>query len=95
MQRRKALSALAGWTALSLTSTTHLMAAPAARSRLLVVFLRGGYDACSLLVPVSSSYYYETRPDISIARPSSELSSALPLTTDWGLHPALRDSLHP
>ena len=95
MQRREVLTALAGLTALSLTTSTRLMAAPAVKSRLLVVFLRGGYDACSLLVPVSSSFYYASRPDISIARPSSELSSALPLTADWGLHPALRDSLYP
>ena len=95
MQRRTALTAMAGLAALSLTTSTRLMAAPTVKSRLLVVFLRGGYDACSLLVPVSSSFYYASRPDISIARPSSELSSALPLTTDWGLHPALRDSLYP
>jgi uncharacterized protein (DUF1501 family) len=95
MQRRTALTAMAGLAALSLTTSTRLMAAPTVKSRLLVVFLRGGYDACSLLVPVSSSFYYASRPDISIARPSSELSSALPLTADWGLHPALRDSLYP
>ena len=95
MQRRNALTAMAGLAALSLTTATRLMAAPAVTSRLLVVFLRGGYDACSLLVPISSNFYYASRPDIAIARPSSELSSALPLTADWGLHPALRDSLYP
>lgn len=95
MQRRHALTAMAGLAALSLTATTRLLAAPSAKSRLLVVFLRGGYDACSLLVPVSSSFYYASRPDISIAKPSSELTSALPLSADWGLHPALRDSLYP
>jgi len=63
--------------------------------RFLFVFLRGGLDAASLLVPTSSSFYYEARPDIAIAKPSSELSSALPLTADWGLHPVLRDSLYP
>lgn len=95
MQRRNALAAIAGGVALSLAATTRLLAAPSAKSRLLVVFLRGGYDACSLLVPVSSNFYYASRPDISIAKPSSELTSALPLTADWGLHPALRDSLYP
>jgi uncharacterized protein (DUF1501 family) len=95
MQRRNALAAIAGGAALSLTATTRLLAASSVKSRLLVVFLRGGYDACSLLVPVSSSFYYASRPDISIAKPSLELTSALPLTADWGLHPALRDSLYP
>ena len=64
-------------------------------ARFLLVFLRGGYDAASLLVPVSSNFYYESRTDIAIARPSAELSSALPLTADWGLHPALRESMYP
>ena len=92
MQRREALATMA---AMSLTATTRLLAAPTVQSRLLVVFLRGGYDAYSLLVPVSSSFYYASRPDISIAKPSSDLTSALPLTADWGLHPALRESLYP
>jgi uncharacterized protein (DUF1501 family) len=52
-------------------------------------------DATSLLVPISSNFYYEARPDIAIAKPSAELSSALPLSADWGLHPALRESLYP
>lgn len=95
MQRRTALTAMATLAALSLGTTTRLLAAPGAPARLLLVFLRGGYDACSLLVPVSSSFYYASRPDIAIAKPSPELTSALPLTADWGLHPALRDSIYP
>lgn len=63
--------------------------------RFLFVFLRGGMDAASLLIPISSSFYYEVRPDIAIAKPSMELASALPLNADWGLHPALRESLYP
>jgi uncharacterized protein (DUF1501 family) len=75
--------------------SARLLAAPAAASRFLFVFLRGGYDAASLLVPVSSDFYYEVRPDIALARPSGDLASALSLTADWGLHPALRESLYP
>ena len=52
-------------------------------------------DAASLLVPTSSSFYYEVRPEIAIAKPSADLASALPLTADWGLHPALRETLYP
>lgn len=63
--------------------------------RLLIVFLRGGYDAANLLVPVSSSFYYESRPNIAIPKPSTELDSALPLNADWGLHPALRETIYP
>jgi uncharacterized protein (DUF1501 family) len=63
--------------------------------KFLFVFLRGGMDAASLLVPTSSSFYYEVRPDIAIAKPNSDMVSALRLTTDWGLHPVFRDSLYP
>ncbi len=73
----------------------RLFAAPAAPARFLLVFLRGGYDAANLLVPVSSSFYYEARPNIAIARPSVDPLSAIPLNADWGLHPALRGSIHP
>ena len=75
--------------------SANLRAAPGTTGRFLFVFLRGGYDATSLLVPISSSYYYAVRPDIALAKPSTDLASALPLNGDWGLHPALRDSLFP
>lgn len=89
------------------TSAAAVMAMPGVRlqaastssnsgsPKFLFVFLRGGMDAASMLVPTSSSFYYEVRPDIAIAKPSSDLVSALPLTADWGLHPAFRDSLYP
>ena len=77
------------------TGSARLLATPGNPSRFLLVFLRGGYDAASLLVPVSSDFYYASRPDIALARPSSDLASALSLNADWGLHPALRDSLYP
>jgi uncharacterized protein (DUF1501 family) len=67
----------------------------AERPRFLLVFLRGGYDATNLLVPVSSSYYYEQRPKIAIAKPGSAVDAALPVNADWGLHPALRESVYP
>jgi uncharacterized protein (DUF1501 family) len=72
-----------------------LFAAPAAQSRLLVVFLRGAYDAASLLVPTSSPFYYESRPNIAIARPDGTPDSAIALDSNWALHPALRESLFP
>jgi uncharacterized protein (DUF1501 family) len=72
-----------------------VLAARAAPAKLLVVFLRGGYDAASLLVPVGSDYYYESRPNIAIPRPSADIGPSLALTSDWALHPALRDSIYP
>src|SRR5471030_2449786 len=65
-----------------------LWAAPAAQAKLLVVFLRGGYDAANLLIPVASQFYYDSRPNIAVPRPGTDLNTALALNADWGLHPA-------
>ncbi len=69
--------------------TVRLAAAPERSSRLLIVFLRGGYDAANLLIPVGSRFYYEARPNIAVPK-----DSALPLDSEWGLHPVLRDTLY-
>lgn len=66
-----------------------------AASRLLVVFLRGGYDAANVVIPVSSDFYHQARPTLAIARPSADPHAALPLDADWGLHPALRETIWP
>jgi uncharacterized protein (DUF1501 family) len=71
------------------------VAAPSDRPRFLLVFLRGGYDALDLLVPSSSSYYYEVRPNIAVARPSSRPDSAIPIGGGWAVAPALRNTLLP
>jgi uncharacterized protein (DUF1501 family) len=93
MKRRTLLQSLAALPAAALAG--NLWAAPASKTRLLFVFMRGGYDATNLLVPISSQYYYQVRPNIAVPRPSAELNSALPIDSDWGLHPALRDSIYP
>lgn len=80
----------------ALACSSGVYATPGNDARFLLVFLRGGYDAANLLVPHSSSFYYESRPNIAIARPNPALDiAALPVDADWGLHPALRDSLWP
>jgi uncharacterized protein (DUF1501 family) len=97
MQRRdflmKAASAAAA--APLAASSVRLMAATNGSARVLVVFLRGAYDATSLLVPVSSSFYYEQRPNIAIARPGSAADAAIPLNAEWGLNPSLVDTMLP
>src|SRR3546814_1439166 len=93
MQRRHLLK-LAASAPLALLST-RLLAAPRGSPRLLVVFMRGAYDCNSLLVPISSDFYYESRPSIAIARPGQAADSATSLTDGWGLHPGLRDTLLP
>lgn len=77
------------------TLAGRLYAAPQAGAKLLVVFLRGAYDATHLLVPIGSSFYYESRPNLAIARPGDGPASALALNADWGLHPALAASMLP
>ncbi len=72
----------------------RLYAAPAGGPRLLLVFLRGGYDSTNLLIPYSSSFYYESRPHIAIPKPDAASNTgALALDADWALAPAVRDSL--
>jgi uncharacterized protein (DUF1501 family) len=79
-----------------LTIAGRLYAAPQTRTRLLVVFLRGAYDAANTIVPVASDFYYQSRPSLAIARPNpADPNAALPLDRDWGLHPALKDTLYP
>ena len=76
-------------------SAGQLFAAGSNRPRFLLVFLRGGYDAANLLVPTGSEFYFQSRPAIAIAKPSTDVKSALGIDSDWGLHPALRDSVFP
>ena len=92
MHRRDLLKALAA--APLLSHAGSLLAAPATNARLLFVFLRGGYDANNLLVPLGSDFYYAARPNIAIAKPGAD-NGALALTADWALHPALRETIYP
>jgi uncharacterized protein (DUF1501 family) len=71
-------------------------AAPQAASRLLVVFLRGAYDAANIVAPTGSDFYHASRPTIALGKPdASNANAPLALDADWSLHPALRDSIYP
>src|SRR6476659_5913325 len=49
---------------------SQVFAAPgAADARFLLVFLRGGYDAVNVVIPVASDFYYEVRPTIALPKP--------------------------
>jgi len=87
MGRRTFLAAAAS---APLFTAGRLYAAPMSGPRLLVVFLRGAYDASNILIPVSSDFYYSARPNLAVPK-----TAALPLESDWGLHPALKDSIYP
>src|SRR6204780_1491189 len=74
--------------------SSRLYAAPAGGARFLLVFLRGGYDSTNVLIPYSSSFYYQARPTIALARPDVAVpTGALALDSDWALSPALRDTI--
>src|SRR5258708_2426629 len=93
MKRREILIA-GGGVAVSLATRRVVFAAPSSGPRFLLVFLRGGYDCANVVVPVSSPFYYEARPNIAIAKPVREdPATALALDADWALAPALRPTI--
>ncbi len=54
---------------------SQAFAAPgAADAKFLLVFLRGGYDAANVIIPVGSDFYYEVRPDNRAAEARSRES---------------------
>ena len=83
--------------AVPLVTAGRVWAAPTRNGpRILVVFLRGAYDAANVVIPVSSDFYYQSRPTLQIARPDpGNPDAALPLDADFGLHPALKDTIYP
>lgn len=95
MQRRKLLKWMGTLPLSGAACPSGVLAAPTAPAKLLVVFLRGGYDAASLLVPVGSDFYYQARPTIAIPKPTADTGASLALTSDWALHPAFEDSIYP
>lgn len=88
MDRRGFLAGLSA--AASALVAGRVWAAPKADGRFLVVFLRGAYDAANVVIPTGSDFYYAARPTLAIPR-----GAALALDADWGLHPALRDTIGP
>jgi len=97
VDRRTLIQALAAFG--PMTMAGHVWAAPKTDARLLVVFLRGAYDAANVVIPIGSDFYYQSRPALAVPRPGSHAGKpgpeAVALDSDWGLHPALRDSILP
>ena len=95
MNRRELIGAATAVTASSVVAG-RVWAASNTDQRLLVVFLRGAYDAANVVIPTGSDFYYQSRPTLQIARPNpADPNAALPLDADWSLHPALKDSIYP
>ena len=71
-------------------------ATPQTDSRMLVVFLRGAYDAANVIAPTSSDFYHAARPTIGLGKPNpADPNAPIALDADWSLHPALRESIYP
>jgi uncharacterized protein (DUF1501 family) len=94
MKRRHALQLGFGALLGAAGAPGRLFAAPAGGPRFLLVFLRGGYDSTNFLIPYSSDFYYESRPNIAIPRPDPlSATGALALDADWALAPAVRETI--
>ena len=92
--RRELLAAAAAVAPLVIAG--RAFAAPQAGSRLLVVFLRGAYDAANIVAPTGSDFYHASRPTIALKKPdAADPNAPLALDAEWSLHPALRDSIFP
>lgn len=64
--------------------------APGSGDVLVCVFLRGGIDGLSAVVPYGDgANYYDARPTIAVPEPGSSADAALDLDGYFGLHPAL------
>lgn len=88
MNRRQFLSTLAV-TALSAAAPGLAPAQEAAPGkRLIVLFLKGGLDGLSALVPYEDPAYCRARPTIALPPPGYE-GGVIPLVTGFGLHPSL------
>lgn len=97
MNRRNFLRLTVG-VAAAASVNWRLWAAPTGGSgtRFLMVFLRGGYDSLSALVPYTEPFYYESRPHIALAKPDiNDPNTVVDLDGRWGLHPNLQDTLRP
>ncbi len=57
--------------------------APAAHT-VVFVFLRGGPDGCSIVVPAADTAYFDNRPTIAVGD-----DAAIPLDDTFGFHPAM------
>ncbi|MBU6165182.1 MAG: DUF1501 domain-containing protein [Alphaproteobacteria bacterium] len=87
MNRRQLLGGAAAGAAGLFSAAGWAM--PAGSPRLLILFLRGGYDSASLLVPQANDFYRRSRPGIAIAPDRQR-----PLADGWALN-AVADPLLP
>ena len=98
---RRGLFALGALSALSFAGHSRALGSIAVRPHshgprgdtLVSIFLRGGVDGLSFVVPHGDDDYYRLRPTLALARPGDTKASAADRVLDldgfFGLHPAL------
>src|SRR6185437_13063436 len=90
-----AVSSVAGALAPRLSAAPRPSAAPARRTSttptLVVVYLRGGADALSIVAPYDDKHYPRHRPSLALARPDSGSGAVLPLDDQFGFNPNLKE----
>ena len=84
------IAAMAGSRLTSLAFASPHAQGSSSHEILLVVFLRGGWDALNVVPPIAGpdrGYYETARPALRV--PASGTGAALPLGNGLGLHPAM------
>ncbi|MEP7010161.1 MAG: DUF1501 domain-containing protein [Acidobacteriota bacterium] len=94
LSRRKFLGLSAGALAAAaapawLPKVAFATTADGSRDVLISIFLRGGADGLTLVVPHGEDAYYDLRPTLAIPRPGSGANSAIDLDGFFGLPPAM------
>lgn len=72
-----------GWVSKSIAKTLS-------SKKLIVIFLRGGVDGLSVVIPHQEDEYYDNRPTIALGQPN-EKNGVLDLDGYFGLNPVLKD----
>jgi uncharacterized protein (DUF1501 family) len=84
---------LAAGSTIGLVGRRTAQAAPIKRvtPTLVVVYLRGGADALSVVVPYRDKDYARHRPSLALSAPGASESSVLALNDDFGFNPNLNE----
>lgn len=90
-----ALAAWAGRSALADVTLTGKQDEAGKGDVIITVFLRGGMDGLSLIVPHGDDDYYRARPTLALAAPKKGSGSVTDLDGFFGMHPSAAAALVP
>ena len=91
---RSTAAAVVATTPAWLPEVTYAQTEDTTRDIIVSIFLRGGADGLSLVVPYAEDVYYQLRPTIAVPRPdSTNANRAVDLNGFFGLPPAMASLL--